>query len=113
MALTADRQDFTAFLRPVEGGGRSLELLVKGARCAACMAKIEGEVRALPAVETARLNLTTGKLTVASALRSAVPGALCDTVTTACPLASVTTSMAAPVVLPHVRVPSDVLTCTV
>lgn len=64
MALTADRQDFTAFLRPVEGGGRSLELLVKGARCAACMAKIEGEVRALPAVETARLNLTTGKLTV-------------------------------------------------
>ena len=64
MAMIADRQDFSAFLRPVEGGGRSLELLVKGARCAACMAKIEGEVRALPAVRSARLNLTTGKLTV-------------------------------------------------
>ncbi|MBA4011713.1 MAG: cation-transporting ATPase [Phenylobacterium sp.] len=64
MAMTADRQDFSAFLRPAEGGGRSLELLVKGARCAACMSKIEGEVRALPAVESARLNLTTGKLTV-------------------------------------------------
>lgn len=67
MALTSDapnHQDYSAFLRPTEGGGRSLELLVKGARCAACLAKIEREVRALPAVESARLNLTTGKLAV-------------------------------------------------
>ena len=65
MAMTAaDRHDYSAFLRPSENGGRSLELLVKGARCAACLSKIETEVRALPAVESARLNLTTGKLTV-------------------------------------------------
>ncbi len=65
MAMTAaDRHDYSAFLRPSESGGRSLELLVKGARCAACLSKIETEVRALPAVESARLNLTTGKLTV-------------------------------------------------
>ncbi|MGH6998627.1 MAG: cation transporter, partial [Phenylobacterium sp.] len=64
MALTSDRPDFSAFLRPTEGEGRSIDLLVKGARCAACLAKIEREVRALPAVDVARLNLTTGKLTV-------------------------------------------------
>ncbi|CAN7368218.1 heavy metal translocating P-type ATPase [Phenylobacterium sp. LjRoot164] len=65
MAMTAAvRHDYSAFLRPSDDGGRSLELLVKGARCAACMAKIEGEVRTLSAVESARLNLTTGKLTV-------------------------------------------------
>lgn len=65
MAMTAaEQQDFSAFLRPTKEGGRSLELLVKGARCAACLAKIEREVRGLPAVESARLNLTTGKLTV-------------------------------------------------
>ena len=67
MAMTSqasERPDFSAFLRPVEGGGRSIELLVKGARCAACLSKIEREVRALPAVDSARLNLTTGKLSV-------------------------------------------------
>ena len=32
MAMTAaDRHDYSAFLRPSENGGRSLELLVKGA----------------------------------------------------------------------------------
>lgn len=67
MAMTspaAARQDFSAFLRPAQDGGRSIDLLVKGARCAACLSKIEREVRALPAVAGARLNLTSGKLTV-------------------------------------------------
>lgn len=67
MAVTAkasEHQDFSAFLREDGDGGRSIELLVKGARCAACLAKIEREVRALPAVSSARLNLTTGKLAV-------------------------------------------------
>jgi Cu2+-exporting ATPase len=74
MALTAsDRQDFSAFLRPIEGGGRSIELLVKGARCAACLSKIEREVRTLPAVESARLNLTTGKLSVGFAAGAGDP----------------------------------------
>ena len=67
MALTYDLSgaDLSGFLRPREGGGRSLELLVKGARCANCLAKIEREVGALPGVAQARMNLTTGKLVVA------------------------------------------------
>ncbi|MFN3513849.1 MAG: heavy metal translocating P-type ATPase [Phenylobacterium sp.] len=60
----AGRQDFSAFLRPAADGRESLELLVKGARCAGCLSKIEREVGALPGVGGARLNLTTGKLTV-------------------------------------------------
>lgn len=45
------------------GSGR-IELLVRGARCAACIGKIEGALGRLPGVEGARLNLTTGKLSV-------------------------------------------------
>jgi Cu2+-exporting ATPase len=41
-----------------------LELLVKGARCANCVAKIERGMKALDGVSDARLNLTTGKLTI-------------------------------------------------
>jgi Cu2+-exporting ATPase len=48
-----------------KGGISSLELLVFGAKCAGCLAKIEGGVAAISGVETARLNLSTGKLSVA------------------------------------------------
>jgi len=68
MALTsqlASPQDFSAFLRPSKDGGQAMDLLVKGARCAACLSKIEREVAALPTVASARLNLSTGKLAVA------------------------------------------------
>jgi Cu2+-exporting ATPase len=41
-----------------------IELLVRGARCANCVAKIESGVRRLDGVCDARLNLSTGKLTV-------------------------------------------------
>ena len=65
MALTeAVHPDMTAFV----GGGEdrdSVELLVKGARCATCMGKIEAAAFALPGVTDARLNLTSGRLTVA------------------------------------------------
>lgn len=67
MALTypaAAVPDYSAYLKPRAEGGRSLELLVRGARCANCLAKIEREVGALPGVTSARLNLTTGKLSV-------------------------------------------------
>ena len=43
---------------------RPLELLVRGARCAGCLAKIEAGVARLDGVADARLNLTSGKLTV-------------------------------------------------
>ncbi|MCR5876433.1 cadmium-translocating P-type ATPase [Phenylobacterium sp. J426] len=71
MALTyeaagglAGRPDLSAFLKRGADGASSVELLVRGARCAACLSKIEREVRSLPNVSEARLNLTTGKLTV-------------------------------------------------
>ena len=49
--------------KPAQDAGR-IELLVRGARCANCVAKIEKGVRALEGVSDARLNLSTGKLTV-------------------------------------------------
>lgn len=72
--MTHVQQDFSAFLRPSPGGGRSVDLLVKGARCAGCLSKIEREILALPGVETTRLNLTTGKLTVGYAPGAGDPG---------------------------------------
>jgi len=69
--------DLTAFLKRRPGQPPTLELLVKGARCAACLGKIERETAALPGVAAARLNLTTGKLTVAfHGLATANPGAV-------------------------------------
>ncbi len=56
--------DHSAFLRPGAGGRPALELLVKGARCAGCMSKIERGTADLAGVAQARLNLTSGKLTV-------------------------------------------------
>lgn len=47
-----------------DGYPNTLELLVSGAKCASCLARIEGAVLKLQGVETARLNLTTGKLHV-------------------------------------------------
>ena len=69
MALAYDHHlspapDLTAFLKTEAGGKPGLDLLVKGARCAGCLAKIEREVAAVPGVASARLNLTTGKLAV-------------------------------------------------
>lgn len=69
--------DLTAFLKHRPGREPILELLVQGARCAACLGKIERETAAIPGVASARLNLTTGKLTVAfHGLSTANPGAV-------------------------------------
>ncbi len=54
----------SAFVRR-KGSASSLSLLVRGAKCAGCLAKIERNVAALPGVDTARLNLSTGRLDVA------------------------------------------------
>ena len=56
--------DLSGFVRREEDGGRQFEAAVSGARCAGCIAKIEGGVRAIPGVTEARLNLSTGKLSV-------------------------------------------------
>lgn len=67
MAVTfeaATAPDMSAFLRKTDDGRASVDLLVTGARCAGCISKIEREVSGLPGVESARLNLSTGRLAV-------------------------------------------------
>jgi Cu2+-exporting ATPase len=59
------RADPAAFVRTDLKGRDSLELMVQGAKCAACIRKIEGGLLAMPGVEDARLNLSTGRLSVA------------------------------------------------
>ena len=52
MALTlnpAVAPDLSAFLKRTDGGAARLDLLVKGARCAACMSKIDRSVAEIAA----------------------------------------------------------------
>ena len=58
--------DLTAFLKTEAGGKPGLDLLVKGARCAGCLAKIEREVAAVPGVASAMRNATSTCATAAS-----------------------------------------------
>lgn len=57
-------QNLEAFVRRDDQGRGRLEILVRGARCAGCIRKVEAAAIALPGVTGARLNLTTGKLMV-------------------------------------------------
>ncbi|KQY31182.1 cation-transporting ATPase [Caulobacter sp. Root487D2Y] len=66
-------RDLEAFVHRDAAGKGRLELLVSGARCAACIGKIEKAVVSVPGVESARLNLTTGKLAVDLGVNSADP----------------------------------------
>ena len=70
--------DLSAFVKPKSEDEGLLELLVAGAHCAGCMAKVEGEICRLPGVSAARLNLSTGKLAV-SMKRSGDPGVVLET----------------------------------
>jgi Cu2+-exporting ATPase len=56
--------DPSPFVERKANGEASLELLVTGAHCANCIAKIESSVGRLKGVTGARLNLSTGKLSV-------------------------------------------------
>jgi Cu2+-exporting ATPase len=61
---TFDPDDLSPYLTQDERGRLRFEVAVKGAHCAGCLAKIEGGVKHLEGVTSARLNLSTGKLTV-------------------------------------------------
>jgi Cu2+-exporting ATPase len=63
VSLTASA-DLSRFLKRRADGAVQFDAMVKGARCAGCLAKIEKGVGALPGVAAARLNLSTGKLAV-------------------------------------------------
>ena len=65
------RADPAAFVRRDPQGRETLDLLVQGAKCAGCIRKIESGLLATAGAEAARLNLSTGRLSVAWA-----PGAL-------------------------------------
>ncbi len=69
-----------AFIRR-DGKTDRVELLIKGAHCASCMTRIERAAKAMPGVATARFNLTTGKLSVASETGRADPARLIEAVT--------------------------------
>jgi P-type Cu2+ transporter len=56
--------DPRAFVQSGKAGELALELLVRGARCAGCIRKIETGVAELTGVTSARLNLSTGRLSV-------------------------------------------------
>lgn len=57
--------DPAPFVRRARDGTARLELAVHGAHCAGCIRKIEGGLEKLPGGVAARLNLSTGKLSVA------------------------------------------------
>ena len=62
-ATQSDAADPSPFVRRV-GKENRLSLSVRGAKCGACLSRIEGAVAALPGVVNARLNLSSGKLDV-------------------------------------------------
>jgi Cu2+-exporting ATPase len=64
-AAAGVRSDLAAFVRRAPSGLDTIELMVSGARCAGCIAKIESGLNRAPGVEEARLNLSTQRLRVA------------------------------------------------
>jgi P-type Cu2+ transporter len=81
MALAHDGvvgADLTSFLRPAGDGRAVLDLLVRDARCGGCLAKIEREIGAMPQVASARMNLTSHKLTVGFKTAAADAGLVID-----------------------------------
>ncbi len=72
--------DPSAFVRGGDDGLAHLDLLVRGARCAGCLAKIERGVGAITGVHSGQLNLSTGKLSVTLEPGVADPGVIARTV---------------------------------
>lgn len=60
----SETSDPSAFVRRV-GRQSRLSLTVRGAKCGGCLSRIEGAVSALPGMESARLNLSNGRLDAA------------------------------------------------
>lgn len=78
MSLALAPRDLSAFVTHDDKDHGRVELLVTGARCAGCMGKIERTAAAAPGVETARFNLTTGKLAVRFSGPTGDPGLIVE-----------------------------------
>ena len=78
MTVALNHRDLSAFVTRDDADHGRVELLVTGARCAACMAKIERVAMAAPGVAAARFNLTTGKLAVRFLGPKGDPGLIID-----------------------------------
>jgi P-type Cu2+ transporter len=76
LARTLESDDLSRYLREEGHGQIGFDIAVKGAHCAACLSKIERGVQSLDGVFRARLNLSTGKLSVLLSRRGAVPHAV-------------------------------------
>ncbi|MEO1321402.1 MAG: heavy metal translocating P-type ATPase [Pseudomonadota bacterium] len=59
----ANTSDVSAFVRN-KAGYQTLTLSVRGAKCGGCLSKIESALKRIDGVESARMNLSNGKLTV-------------------------------------------------
>lgn len=62
-AIETNAADPRAFVKNNGALGYSLELLVRGAKCAGCLGKIERGVQSIEGIENARLNLSNGRFT--------------------------------------------------
>lgn len=56
--------EFFPFVQTRANGDMSIDLMISGAHCSGCMAKIEREISALPDIRLARMNLSTMRLNV-------------------------------------------------
>ena len=56
------RVDLTSYVREGASGEQAIDLIIQGAHCGGCLAKIERGVGALPHITTARMNLSTLRL---------------------------------------------------
>ena len=74
--MTVLDADLAGFLTTDAEGHARMDLLVRGARCAGCMAKVEKAAAGAAGVDSARLNLTTGRLSVAFTTLRADPAAV-------------------------------------
>jgi Cu2+-exporting ATPase len=75
----AGQLDLSSFVQNREDGSQQLDLIIQGAHCASCLAKIENGVGALPDITQARMNLSTMRLMVNWRGDTASPQLIIDT----------------------------------
>ncbi|PHR55205.1 MAG: heavy metal translocating P-type ATPase [Robiginitomaculum sp.] len=60
-----DETQFSPYVQTKANGDQVIDLMISGAHCSGCMAKIERELATLPDIRIARMNLSTMRLNVA------------------------------------------------